>query len=155
MITRGARLATPLLVVLLACDGDGDDAAACMDGPPSVALGRPQPFVALSDADTVELVHGPQGGYHINLGVELRGLGEDPLLELFGELDGIRLAEDVVAAAGTCVDGRVVLEDLWLIWAATPEQLDGASVRVEIRATSSEGDSVAQVVELVIDDPLR
>ena len=143
-----------MLGVGLGC-GPEDDAEACVDGPQSVVLGRPQPFVALADGDAVELVHGVQGGYHINLAVELRGLGDEVFVELFGTIDGERLAEDTATITTACVDGRVVDEALRLVWAATPDELDGATAIVELRATARDGRSGSATVALVIDDPLR
>jgi hypothetical protein len=120
-----------------------------------VLLAAEPPFEPLVDGATLEFVYGAQGGYHINLALELRGLGVDPTIELFGEIDGTRLAEGFLVVDGECEAGRVLVDGVWLIWGTTPEVLHQAAARVEARATDAEGRSVSTKVDLVILDPLR
>jgi hypothetical protein len=37
-------------------------------------------YVPLSDGDAVELVYGPQGGWHLNLGARVGGIGPDSVI---------------------------------------------------------------------------
>ena len=126
---------------------------ACEAGEPSLTIGRDGlEFEPLSTGDELTLVHGVQGGYHTDLALELRGLGESPTLELVGEVEGVRLADDFVAIDGVCVDDRVVVTDVRLVWAAEPDLLDGASAWIEVRATGSNGQMVSDQVTIVIVD---
>ena len=51
----------------------GDDGCAA----PAVRLGTgADAFEALSEGDPLVLVHGPQGGWHVDVSVQVRGLGE-------------------------------------------------------------------------------
>lgn len=82
---RGGRLrAGWLLVALAACGGEapkelpGDGTDAC-PADPSLALGTGLlPVTPLADGDALQMVHGPQGGWHIDTG----GLLVFPTLEV-------------------------------------------------------------------------
>lgn len=69
-------------------------------GPPSLSVGTGEStFVPLVEGDALELVHGPQGGWHVIVSARMSGL----------EVDGAALVIEVLAAAGEDVLARVSL----------------------------------------------
>lgn len=72
------RALSVALLALAGCPG-----VECQDLPPEVTLGTAAPeFVALKDGDFVELVHGPQGGWHLLLAARAEHTTSDVILRL-------------------------------------------------------------------------
>lgn len=140
--------------VLLAFAGGCDDDSACEEGPAEVILGTGAGvFAPLEDGQDVELVHGFQGGYHTTMGLQVRGLGEGPTIEMFGEIDGQRLAAETFVGNRRCEEIGLEMTELWLIWASTPEELHRAEADVSVRVTASDGTRASAEATIVIDDP--
>ena len=76
--------AIPLLFVLQACSGDvsatgtGDtDGGACDQGPTVVEPGVGEfELQLLSGGESISMVHGPQGGWHVDTAAMVRGTGD-------------------------------------------------------------------------------
>lgn len=101
-------------------------------------------FEPLDEGATVPLIHGPQGGYHVWLGVRHRGLGPGDVVLSYGARDaatgdelmfpGLRAVEaDVDPEAVSQAAGFVgfLLEDEPLVY-------DGRYIRLWARATDAQ-----------------
>lgn len=156
-------------LALAACgdDGPSDDGVdagdpADLGGEPRVEIGTGvTTFVPIEDGDDVELVNGPQGGWHVD--VTLRLYQVDPQ-ELTMRIEGY----DVESGASVGIPIERILterrvqrqEDHWLrvgdqlIFAIEgPEEVIDTDVRVEARITTPEGASAtAEKVVHVIDE---
>lgn len=118
-------------------------------------------FVDIDDGAEVELVNGPQGGWHVD--VTLRLYDVDPQ-ELTMRIEGYDVATDAsigIPIERVLTERRVQAEgDHWLrlgdqlIFAIdAPDEVVGTDVRVEARITTPEGASArAQKVVHVIDE---
>jgi hypothetical protein len=102
----GPRLARVALIGALLCTvgcppPDDPDVGFIGDaGPPELEVGTGDgAFVALSNGDSLELIHGPQGGWHVIVSARMSGV----------ELDGAQLVIEVIAGDGAEVLARVSL----------------------------------------------
>jgi hypothetical protein len=156
-------LRRPLAALLLTACADGPEGQAerdpCAPGrEPTLAIGGGvSRFEPLREGDTLELVHGPQGGYHVEIGLRATGLAADDLLsgKLEGWIGDRRLAEVAPWFDFRCNPG--VGQDSWgtlLVYAAQPEDLDGQPTTVVARVIDSRGVEVEAELDLVIEDPL-
>lgn len=116
------------MAALAACGGGGaTDASVTCTGPTSAALGQGETaFEALADGGEIDIVHGPQGGFHVDAAVQVEGFGAT--VEITGTVTddatgtvvgGSQAAVVVVLAdydeatcAGTAVGVRLFLDDL-------------------------------------------
>ncbi len=154
MSPRGWLGALLVLALALVTGGACDSSVACEEATPEVVLGTGVgEFAPLNDGDEVELVHGFQGGFHTVMGLQVRGLGEGPTIEMFGEIDGQRLAAETFVVDGTCDSAGLELTELWLIWASTPEELHRAKAEVSVRVTAADGTQATAEATIIIDDP--
>ncbi len=168
--SSAVRLLLCLCLAFSACGddappGDGDDDASVpvdLGGAPRVEIGTGvTSFVAVDDGANVELVNGPQGGWHVD--VTLRLYQVDPQ-ELTMRIEGYDVASG--ASVGIPIE-RVLTErrvqpegDHWLrlgdqlIFAIDgPEEVVDTDVRIEARITTPEGATAsAQKVVHVIDE---
>ena len=163
-----------LLCLVLALAACGDDAPPPDDttprdageldlgGPPRVEIGTGvTEFVEVADGADVELVNGPQGGWHVDVAMRLYSV--DPQ-ELTMRIEGYDAATDMaigVPIERTLTERRVQREgDHWLrvgdqlIFAIeAPEEVVGSDVRIEARIVTPEGVSAeAQKVVHVVDE---
>jgi len=134
-----------LALALAGCGGSEPDV------PPEATLGTGiDAFVPLTDGDIVDIVQGPQGGFHVFGSVRIRGLDPgnpddlgDPsnptsdFLVFQGDtrvdLDASHYTQglDPTAEAGTFeMVGRLLILDI-----QSPAELDGASLRIEVTVT--------------------
>ena len=85
-----------VLVLLLACGPERPQADACKPGDnSSLEIGSGETsFEAVSEGSEVILVHGPQGGYHVEVGLRATYIDASQLLAgtIEGTLDGERVA---------------------------------------------------------------
>lgn len=156
-----------ILVWALACAPAADSgdvtspADPCRAGPePTLEIGQGETlYEPLPDGvPEVTLVHGPQGGYHVLLALRARYLEPDQrvLAHLVGTVEGARLAESQPYLAFRCNGQTDALEawNLYLIFDARPEDLDGRVVTVDASLTDALGTTVSATRDLLIDDPL-
>jgi len=158
-----SRLGAALFGAALACTGCTADPLGCSPdgGEPQVTVGKGlDSYHELQEGGReLELVHGPQGGFHVDLAV--RALHLDSTEQLEGELVGI-LAGEVRAESFPYVDlrcnGSEGTLDSWalrLIWDASPADLDGQLVTVQVELTDVGGRTVsASEADVLIEDPL-
>ncbi len=135
------------------CDPDG--------GEPRVVIGKGLDSYRDLDEDdrTLELVHGPQGGYHVDLAVRAWHLDSTQELEgsLVGSLGGDVRAESYPYVYLRCngAEGALDAWGLRLIWDAEPLDLDGQLVTVEVELTDAGGRTAsANGPDVLIEDPL-
>jgi len=149
---------------LLACAESADDTAMtdpCAPGEsPGITIGKGElAFETLEDDPETELIHGPQGGYHVNLAFEAVHL--DPsaqwTFEMTGLFDGEPWAENSRYVTMRCNPSVSALQawGVFLIAAddLQPEDLHGRSSIVEITATDAAGLTVSDQAEIEIVDP--
>lgn len=115
-------------------------------------------FEPLEAGAAVELVHGPQGGFHTYVGFAATGLDASSqwTAEIEGTLGGELLAESAPILNMRCdhADGRLESWGTLLIWEAQPEDLDGQPITVTAWVTDAAGVTLSDTIDLVIDDPL-
>jgi hypothetical protein len=144
--------------------GSGADSATpldpCLAGPdPSLSLGHGElGYLALDSGPTLaELIHGPQGGYHINIGLEATGLDASLPWEahLEGWIDGTLVGETYPWATMRCNRAADTLQawGLLLVWDAEPEALHGETTLVEATIVDAAGTQLRATAEYLISDP--
>lgn len=115
-------------------------------------------FIPLAD-QPAELLHGPQGGVHITLGIRCIGLEVSRFGDvwLHGEIAGRIVADHPQGAVLTCDEDTGVAEGLWLsmVFEVGPEVVHGQRLDMEITVTDDVGTTVtAQAQTLVLDPEL-
>ena len=113
-----------------------------------------------NEAPTLEIVHGPQGGYHVYLSMRVAGLEPDTLLwRVVRTRDGYVFANlELSARPGTFrpIDGALERVGDWVVLTVnSPADVTMDELRVEARATSRAGvtASAMRVVRIVDDEP--
>jgi len=135
-----------MAIALTACSNSTKDSAAewgdpCEPGSETqLEIGHGElRFESIDGVDTqVELIHGPQGGYHSN--IALRAMYIDPdityKLKLSGTIEGTVMGETVPWLTFRCSRAANALQSTgsFLIWDAQPEELHGrvAQVRADL-----------------------
>lgn len=131
-----------------------------LDAPASLEIGVGNAsWVSIDDAGgEATLVHGPQGGYHLELGLRAEGLDVSDLASAVvrGSVGGVELA-----ASNTWVQFRcnpaTQTADAWnvrLIYEAQPQDLDGRSTEVTATVLDVAGNGFEAAATLTIVDPL-
>ncbi len=142
------HLSLSLACALTACGEQPveSDAAIDADDAASLEIGTGlEAYEALSDeAQTLEIVYGPQGGYHVYLSMRVTGLEPDTLLwTVVRERDAGVLANlELNARPGTFrpVDGALERVGDWVVLAVnSPADVTMDALRVEARVTSRSG----------------
>lgn len=154
--------AVVVLVAALApgCDPTATPGDPCSAGDaPELEVGKGGlSFSPMDDGGTIELVHGPQGGYHVEVALRAKWIdASHTLLGRFeGEIDG-----QVLATADAWLDFRCNGEagaldsfGTLLIWDAVPEDLDGRTATIRVEVTDASDRVVAASAETIIEDPL-
>ena len=149
-----------LLPLLLVGCGAGDPQGDCaLSDDPTLEIGAgATTFETLQDGDPIELVHGPQGGYHLE--IALRGFGIDGSDLVAGSMSGT-IGGQGLASSKPWLDFRCnaetgTLDALGtnLIYDAQPADLDGQTTEVLISITDASGTVVEDTATLLIEDPL-
>jgi hypothetical protein len=155
----------PLVFSVACAGGSGADSGASLDaclpgGSPSLSLGQGElGFEPLGDgASAAELIHGPQGGYHINIGLEASQLDASVPWEahLQGWIDGELVGETYPWATMRCNRAVDALQawGMLLVWDAEPEELHGKVTLVEASIVDASGTEISATAEFTIFDPL-
>ena len=144
------RLLVPI-VCLIACGAGSGDSAAPTEGPcalgpdPTVDAGHGElRFMEFEDgpATPVELIHGPQGGYHSTIAVRAQHMKPDHayVINLVGTIDGVELGGGTPLSEFRC-NHRVEAQEFTgglLIWDAEPEELHAKRATVNIHVIDPE-----------------
>ena len=154
-----------MLLLLLACTS-GDDSASTKDpsgceagSNPVLTLGKGELSYAPMDAGdgTVELVHGPQGGFHTVIALEAvaADAASEWTVQIRGYLADVERATTTPYVTMQCNNQTGTLQ-AWgflLIWDAQPEELDGQRVHMEADGQDAAGTALSAAVDVVIEDP--
>lgn len=142
-----------LVWVLGACGRGSTDGAPASDGgaeAAGMALGSQPPravFSVLSEGSAVDLVHGPQGGYHVWLSFHARGVvltaADDGLVMRYRMVSGLdTLAEGRAYVPWEGVAGDVVTASglrMYVVVPGSPPPLDGTMVDVDATLEAEDG----------------
>lgn len=150
-------LATPL--ALLACT---PPEGACAPGDaPVLQLGTGvEVFEPLDDGAEVELVHGPQGGFHVVVSFRATHLdtrsGRRLAGRVTGRIDGELVADTTPNLEFRCQPDASSQDALGglLVFASTPEALDGQTVDIHAEVTDEAGTTTTADLTALIHDPL-
>ncbi|MCB9665318.1 MAG: hypothetical protein H6732_14500 [Alphaproteobacteria bacterium] len=149
----------PVLACIVACaEAEAD---LCASSEAGVQLGSGEDaFVPMDDGDDALLVHGPQGGYHLDVGLAATGLVQTDrvLATLTGTLDDVELARVVVPVTFRCdaPTGRWLAWGMRLVYGAQPEELDERDTVVRVALEGPDGileDELAlHIVDLLVPE---
>jgi hypothetical protein len=163
------RPSSLLLLVALGCAGDETGTEPDPVCTPAAHLGGAGvAFTSLSEGDPVVMVHGPQGGWHVECGVRFEGLGTP--IDLHWWIDdlgtGVRVSESWLTVQPWSVADDPCAGDFTGMYGfldvdelaegeldSPPELLVGAELSIALEATGTEGSATAEVVVLAEPDP--
>lgn len=157
-----ATLSLACAITSCGAQPEQSDAAIDADETPSLEIGTGlEAYEPLPDeAPTLEIVHGPQGGYHIYLSMRVVGLEPEMLVwRVVRERDASVLANlELGARPGTFVPAQGALERVgdWVVLAVnSPADVTMDALRVEARVTSRSGVTATamRIVRIVDDEP--
>lgn len=138
----------------------GVESEPCLPGPaPTLEIGKGElAHVPVNEGGLQsELVHGPQGGYHVNVSLEATHLdASEPWdTELVGTIEGDVVGQSFPYANMRCNQSVPALQTwgLLLIWDAQPEDLHGKHAVVDVRVIDAAGVEVTATTEIEIWDP--
>lgn len=153
----------PWLSVLVACSAaPGADDDACLPGAdPTLTIGLGiEAYSEIPNGGDFPLVHGPQGGFHLEIGLAAAHLDASDLMtgHLTGTIDG-----QVYAETAPWLDFRCELAEdpaltSWgtrLVYDATPDFLDGKVTTVTAEVTDASGTTVETTSTFTIRDDGR
>ena len=155
-------IATSTLLFALACTSGEDSASAdpCTSGPsPEIEVGKGELSYSPMDegGETIELIHGPQGGYHITIATRTRYMAAEGFLagHLIGTIDGEVVGETWPYVDLRCNEAQGSQDGvgLLLVFAREPEELADQWVTVDLELTDMDGTEVSGTADVVIFDP--
>lgn len=142
---------------MVACSGGGGP--VCEPGnDPTLEIGLGVGgFTPLAPGEPMPLIHGPQGGWHLEIGLRATHLDADDLLtgSLEGFVDGERIATSAPWLDMRCdeVAGGLVSWSTRLIYPTeTSAELDGVTTEVFASVTDLRGITVSTSRTFVIED---
>ena len=155
----------PLLLALAACSGADPEPTEPDDlceppGEPTLQIGLGLAgFEAIEDGGSFPLIHGPQGGFHLEIGLFSTNLAAGDLLSgsVIGTIDGTEYAASYPRLDMRCVrdtpegDGQESYGTK-LIYDSTPDFLDGKTTVVTATITDLDGVEVTTEATFVIAD---
>ena len=119
-----------------------------------IGLGYDNGYQDVDEGGSFPLIYGPQGGYHLEIGLFASGIAADELLsgEVRGYVDGEEMASAFPRLDLRCVrTGRESYGTL-LVYNALPDDLDGKETRITVSITTSDGTVVSTEGTYLIDD---
>jgi hypothetical protein len=142
-------------------DDSGDPTDPCQAGDaPALRLGHGElEYMDIDPSEEVlaELIHGPQGGFHINMGLAATGL--DPsypwAVDLQGTIDGALVGQTRPLATMRCnrADDELQAWGLLLIYDAQPEELHDRVTDIVATVIDSAGTGITATGTVRIWDP--
>jgi hypothetical protein len=115
-------------------------------------------YAPIDDGGGFPLVHGPQGGFHLEIGLLARGIDAENLVvgHLEGTIGGELLAEADPWFEFTCDPelGGLVSYGTRLVYDSTPDWLDGKVTDVTVELNDPDGGLLdAASTFVIVDDP--
>lgn len=155
------------LLLTIACSAGLDDTAEYQD--PCIAGTRPVLDLGIGElnynsleqvSEQAELIHGPQGGYHINVALQAKRL--DPstpwLARLTGSFDGAPLGTTQPYVTMRCNTAAEALQawGLLLIWdeGTLPVDIVGRQADIQVELTDSAGTEMSATGQVTIIDDI-
>jgi len=140
-----------MLFALLACTSTGDTGTdPCgLEGEPTLRIGTGEVIFEELPEGPVELIYGPQGGYHVVLALEATHfpLDEQLVAGLSGTVDGVEVAhtQPFVTLRCNAAAGAQQAWNLFLILdeGLLPEDVHGRDMAISARLTGSTAESSA------------
>jgi len=153
-------LITSLLLSACAGDGNATDSGAPVDpceasSSPTLDIGLGYiGYEAIDEGDAFPLIHGPQGGFHLEIGLFATGIAADELVsgEMHGYVDGVELASAFPRLDLRCVTSGRESYGTLLVYNAQPEELDQKETRITVSVTGTDGSVVETEGTYIIDD---
>jgi hypothetical protein len=149
------------LALLVGCPPPGGTDAGSVDaGPPSLELGTGESsFVPVVDGGEIELVHGPQGGWHAVGAVRMSGFDPDATVLTYTVVDaGTAVVEVPIAilARRLVRDGVAYLKlgDLLIFPITGPADVVGHTVEIRASVTRDGVEIVSDVLDVTVVDRL-
>lgn len=140
-----------------AVDSSGGPVICGGDRPGPLELGHGYKSFRPLREGPAELIHGPQGGVHITLGVRCPGLDVSQFgdVQLVGTVNGQVVADHPQGAVLKCNEALDVAEGIWLsmIFEVGPEALHGQMIDLEVTLTDDVGHTVSAQGQTSIYDP--
>ena len=114
-------------------------------------------YSEIPEGGDLPLVHGQQGGFHLEIGLAATHLDASALVtgRLVGTIDGEVYAEVAPWLDFRCEDGMQVSWGTRLIYDATPSFLDGRETEITAEVTDASGTTVETTSAFVIRDEGR
>lgn len=154
-----------LLFLLWACAPSEDTATPSNTDPcepgdaPTLEIGKGELSYTPMESDDglIELVHGPQGGFHLALSLQATFLDDSgPAVgHITGSIDGEILA-DISPYLNFRCDGPQGVEVAWgalLVYDAQPTDLDGKETIITATVTDAAGTTLTATTTAIIFDP--
>jgi hypothetical protein len=152
------RIVLGALLLLLGCPEPGESGPCQDDSGPSLLLGTGESgFVPLEGSPPdLELVHGPQGGYHLLLGFQAKNVDSEHFvsIEATGHIEGELLASSERWASLRCNADSGYLEgaNFFLIYDSEPEALVDQLTAIDVLLRDNDGiEATASLTVRIID----
>ena len=146
-------------VLLMAGCGGADPVDPCVPSArPTLEIGSgSESFRPLGRAGELELVHGPQNGYHVDVGLRATGLEIGSFIEghLIGWLGGEIRAEVAPWLDLECRRGGQVGLGVRLVYEVDPEDLVGRKTRIDAEIIDGRGKRAVTSAKVVVVDLLE
>ncbi|MCA9492236.1 MAG: hypothetical protein KC621_20025 [Myxococcales bacterium] len=149
-------------ILAVACDGGTTTPTigGCETGAaPALEIGVGlEGYEPLGEMGHFPLIHGPQGGFHLEIGLRATHLDTSDLAlgHMVGTIDGTVYADSEPWIDFRCqndVDAQEAYGML-LIYDSTPDFLDGKTTEVSVDVTDIAGNTVSATRTFVIEDTL-
>ena len=148
------------LGLLLACADEPPPGDPCLPGEaPTLRLGTGElAYEALPEQGaSLEIIHGPQGGVHVLIGLAAAYADASDLwtAHLTGRIDGAVAAEAFPYLEARCngAAGELQTWGTLLVWELSPEALDGATAEIDATVTDAAGTTLSASITATLFDP--
>ena len=148
------------LGLLLACVDEPPPGDPCLPGEaPTLRLGTGElAYEALPEQGaSLEIIHGPQGGVHVLIGLAAAYADASDLwtAHLTGRIDGAVAAEAFPYLEARCngAAGELQTWGTFLVWELSPEALDGATAVIDAEVTDAAGTALTASLTASLFDP--
>ena len=126
------------------------------DGEPALEIGHGYEEFLPLDSGPARLIHGPQGGIHITIGLRSAGLdvAEFGDVHMYGESEGEVVADHPQGAVLECLDDLGVAEAIWLsmVLTAEPADVHGKIIDMEVSILDGVGTMISAQASTMIWD---